>query len=649
MIRTMGAVMTSLTIALGGLVASPPSATAATNGGPTGALLDVTLTVDDRVANVGEDVDFHLTLHNTGTVALTGVTITDPAAPECSGPVADLAVGTSRTVDCTHEAVPADVGQFTNVATVATAQGVSVPSNAVTIPVGAGPPPAFTGTGTAVGASPMGLAGRPEGGFLVGRRGAHSGPLGPVDRFDATGAFEGTVDAGVRANDLARGPTGDLFLTYGVENPQFDTFAGYVRRLDAVGEPGTTYSAGRSGEYNGVAVDASGRVLVAERQIQRCQLRDVNGFCVQYSPYGTNQVRRFSPEGSTSSTIGGPGSGAGQLASPTDVAVGAGRVVVADEGSDRVVAYGDDGTFLWERPLAEPHSVAVSPGGTIYASSNVDGVMQAFSPDGVLRSAWVAPTFNEQVLAVDGAGRLYALDPVDRVVRAFEPPVDGTDPTVTIDSPATDAVLVQGASVLADYACADESGGSGLAACVGPVADGAAIDTATLGAHPFSVTGTDHAGNDRVVDRPYVVTTRPDALVASSTSAAFRGEDRYESRVVSGQTAVGGVARGATRTFRVRVGNDAAAPATFTIRGVASGSPGYTVRYLRDGLDISSAVRAGSYAITDLAPGAVVTIKVKVTAGPTAATHSARNVDVKVRSTAGPAARDVVRARATRT
>jgi hypothetical protein len=49
--------------------------------------------------------------------------------------------------------------------------------------------------------------------------------------------------------------------------------------------------------------------------------------------------------------------------------------------------------------------------------------------------------------------------------------------------------------VRADYACSDEEGGSGLASCSGPVADGALVDTASLGLHEFTVVAADHAGN----------------------------------------------------------------------------------------------------------------------------------------------------------
>jgi hypothetical protein len=83
--------------------------------------------------------------------------------------------------------------------------------------------------------------------------------------------------------------------------------------------------------------------------------------------------------------------------------------------------------------------------------------------------------------------------------------VDETGPGVQIASPADGATFDQGEAVIADYACGDEAGGSGLAGCIGPVADGAAIDTTTLGGHAFPVTATDAAGNSRTVTHTYTV------------------------------------------------------------------------------------------------------------------------------------------------
>jgi len=57
--------------------------------------------------------------------------------------------------------------------------------------------------------------------------------------------------------------------------------------------------------------------------------------------------------------------------------------------------------------------------------------------------------------------------------------LDNTAPTIALTTPADGAVYTLGQLVFADYACADEAGGSGLASCVGDVADGAAIDTGT--------------------------------------------------------------------------------------------------------------------------------------------------------------------------
>jgi hypothetical protein len=86
--------------------------------------------------------------------------------------------------------------------------------------------------------------------------------------------------------------------------------------------------------------------------------------------------------------------------------------------------------------------------------------------------------------------------------------VDETDPAVDLRTPPNGAVYAPGATVAADYSCTDEAGGSGLPAvggCVGPVADGAPIDTSVPGPHAFTVTATDRAGNSRAVTHTYTV------------------------------------------------------------------------------------------------------------------------------------------------
>ncbi|HEX6583349.1 MAG TPA: PxKF domain-containing protein [Thermoleophilaceae bacterium] len=95
---------------------------------------------------------------------------------------------------------------------------------------------------------------------------------------------------------------------------------------------------------------------------------------------------------------------------------------------------------------------------------------------------------------------------------------DQTKPTITLTTPAADAVYELGQPVVAEYSCADEPNGSGLDSCVGTVANGAAVDTASLGEKTFTVNASDEAGNTesksvtyRVVDAnpPEITVTAP--------------------------------------------------------------------------------------------------------------------------------------------
>jgi len=88
------------------------------------------------------------------------------------------------------------------------------------------------------------------------------------------------------------------------------------------------------------------------------------------------------------------------------------------------------------------------------------------------------------------SGRIYYLA-VHPVTGACDP----APPTAAIVTPADGATYLLGSNVVADYSCADGGlGSSGIASCVGPVADGAAVDTTMVGSHEFEVTTTDNSG-----------------------------------------------------------------------------------------------------------------------------------------------------------
>src|SRR5215213_422076 len=95
------------------------------------------------------------------------------------------------------------------------------------------------------------------------------------------------------------------------------------------------------------------------------------------------------------------------------------------------------------------------------------------------------------------------------------PPADSTKPTISITTPANGATYAPGQAVAASYSCADEAGGSGLKSCVGTVANGANIDTATLGQNSFTVTAKDNANNSDTKTVTYTVadTADPDTAI----------------------------------------------------------------------------------------------------------------------------------------
>jgi hypothetical protein len=101
---------------------------------------------------------------------------------------------------------------------------------------------------------------------------------------------------------------------------------------------------------------------------------------------------------------------------------------------------------------------------------------------------------------------------------------DTTPPQITLVTPPEGASYTHNDVVDADYSCQDESGGSGLASCVGDVAGGAPIDTSSLGPHTFTVNATDHAGNPTQVVHDYTVVAPPPTVPDAPTiGTATRG------------------------------------------------------------------------------------------------------------------------------
>jgi hypothetical protein len=104
--------------------------------------------------------------------------------------------------------------------------------------------------------------------------------------------------------------------------------------------------------------------------------------------------------------------------------------------------------------------------------------------------------------------------------------IDKRAPGVRISVPADGATFVRGQSVVADYACTEETGGSGVRSCVGPVASGARLDTDSVGTKTFMVNAADNAGNAVAATSAYRV-VRPRVPITARLSFNFRAFRRF--------------------------------------------------------------------------------------------------------------------------
>ncbi len=92
----------------------------------------VALTGQPSSVVAGGDINYELTVTNTGTTPLTSVVVTDPQVPDCAGPLADLASRASVTIECTVTTPTSLRAPFVNQVTVTTGQTAPVSASATT-------------------------------------------------------------------------------------------------------------------------------------------------------------------------------------------------------------------------------------------------------------------------------------------------------------------------------------------------------------------------------------------------------------------------------------------------------------------------------------------------------------------------------------
>ena len=284
---------------------------------------------------------------------------------------------------------------------------------------------------------------------------------------------------------------------------------------------------------------------------------------------------------------------------PTSIAFGAdGTEYIADaESADRIAVYRDaapvgtiGGPGTGPGQFDDPHGVAVSPvTGDLYVADRGNGRIQVFGHD-----------------ADDG-------------------------PTIDLRTPGDGAAFAIGQAVAADYSCTDA--GSGVDECSGTVADGAALDTSTVGPHQFTVSALDLSGQLSRTTHTYTVggAARPDGIVRAGTTGIERGDDVYDPTGAT-QTVSRRAAAGTAQAFFLRLQNDAPYPDVLRLSGRASKN-GYHVTYRTGGDDVTAAVVDGSFTTATLEPGEAVVVKATVQVTDRAATGSTYTGRATVRST----------------
>ncbi len=166
----------------------------------------------------------------------------------------------------------------------------------------------------------------------------------------------------------------------------------------------------------GVAVDASGHVWVADAS--------------------NNRLQEFGLDGSFIRAVGTSGTGNDQFKTPHGVAIDqAGHVWVADSGNNRVEEFTGEGVFVrafgtvgtGNGQLKTPEGIEIDGGGHVWVADSSNNRLEEFTAEGVfMKTLGAVGTGNGQFknpfdLAFDASGDFYVLDTANSRVQELNP------------------------------------------------------------------------------------------------------------------------------------------------------------------------------------------------------------------------------------
>jgi Tol biopolymer transport system component len=265
----------------------------------------------------------------------------------------------------------------------------------------------------------------------------------------------------------------------------------------------------------------------------------------------------------------------------TRVSVGAGAA--QGDGSSRHPAISGDGRYI-----------AFDSGSTNFVANDTNGSSDVFLHDTVLgTTARISVRSN----GTQGKGASY--DPQISADGRFV--VFSSDATnlVTGDSNGTTDVFLHDTVTGSTTRLSVDSGwNEGGSASYYPSIAGDGTDVAFT-SDADNLVATDNLGNTDVFMRP--VAFQGDALIKKGTSSTYVGDGVYEATATTQKLNPQKVKHGKATTFTVQIQNDGSAVDGFTALGCAS-SKGFTVTWTTSGVDVTTAVVAGSYATGAMNP-----------------------------------------------
>lgn len=247
---------------------------------------------------------------------------------------------------------------------------------------------------------------------------------------------------------------------------QFTTNGVFVRSWGAVNDQGQPAPGDSNGQFNypqGIAVDASGIVYVADQNNSRIQKlmgdrwtswgtssSPIGGqFGIGFAPLAlasngdiyvaeqtNNRIEVFSADGTLKRSWGTTGVGIGQFSAAFGIALDQqGHVFTTDAGANHVQKCGLDGSncIIWGAPgsapgqFNTPWGIAVT-NDVVYVVDSNNNRVQKFTTQGALVTDWnVTTTFAQpQGIALDANGDVYVTDTGNNLVKK----VRGSDGTL---------------------------------------------------------------------------------------------------------------------------------------------------------------------------------------------------------------------------